>query len=395
MNAVPPRRMRQVYALEDLTPLAQRLLPRPIFGYVSGASETLQSYRENRSVFDEIGFMPTVLTDVSQRSLERVVMDTRYAMPFGIAPMGISALTAFEGDLVQARAARAAGIPMIQSGSSLIALEEVAQAAPGTWFQAYLPGSSEEIDALVRRVALAGICHLVITVDSSVTPSSENNMRNRFKTPLRPSFRLLMDGLTHPRWSVGTFLRTFAHRGMPHFENSYAHRGAPLLSQQAARDHSGRELLDWSTVHRIRQRWDGKLVLKGILHPQDVKRARAEGIDGIILSNHGGRQLDGAISPMRALPRAVDLADGMSVMIDSGFRRGTDIMKAIGLGADLCFVGRPFNYAAALAGEAGVAHAISILRTQLKANMGMLGLKDLDEMSRERLYLERFGHSVD
>lgn len=388
--AVPPRRLRRAYALEDFEPLAQRFLPRPVFGYVAGAAETLHSYDDNRQVFGEISFLPKVLRDVSGRTLTRTIMGRRYDLPFGIAPMGISALTAYRGDIVQARAAREANIPMIMSGSSLIALEDVVKAAPGTWFQAYLPGDLEGIEALVARVAAAGVETLVITVDSAVVPSRENNLRNNFKTPITPDLRLLWQGIRHPGWAFGTFLKTFAVHGVPHFENNFAQRGAPLLSRAAVRDFGGRERLTWAIVQQIRESWAGKLVLKGVLRVDDVREARALGADGVILSNHGGRQLDGAISPMRVLPRAAEIADGMALMIDSGFRRGTDILKAIGLGADFCFIGRPFNYAAALGGEAGVAYAIDLLRIQLRADLGMLGLESLDEMTRDMLFTEKF-----
>lgn len=387
---VVPRRLRSAYALEDLEPLAERFLPRPIFGYVSGAAETSQSYADNRKVFEEISFIPKVLNDVSKRSLARTVMGKQYDMPFGIAPMGISALTAYRGDIVLARAAMQSGIPMIMSGSSLIALEDVVKAAPATWFQAYLPGELPDIEALVERVAAAGVETLVITVDSTVVPSRENNLRNKFKTPMTPNFSLLWQGISHPGWALGTFLKTFAVNGVPHFENNAASRGAPLLSRAAIRDFAGRERLTWGVIEKIRKSWNRKLVLKGILRVDDVRRARLSGVDGIILSNHGGRQLDGAVSPLRVLPRAAEVADGMAIMIDSGFRRGTDILKAIGLGADFCFIGRPFNYAAALGGEAGVAYAINLLRVQLRADLGMLGLEGLEQMSGEMLFTEKF-----
>lgn len=387
---VVPRRLRNAYALEDLEPLAEKFLPRPVFGYVSGAAETAQSYNDNRKVFEEISFLPKVLNDVSKRSLARTVMGQQYSMPFGIAPMGISALTAYRGDMVLARAAMQSGIPMIMSGSSLIALEDVVKAAPPTWFQAYLPGELPDIEALVERVARAGVETLVITVDSTVVPSRENNLRNRFKTPITPDLSLLWQGISHPGWALGTFLKTFAVNGVPHFENNMATRGAPLLSRGAVRDFAGRERLTWDIIEKIRQSWNGKLVLKGILHVDDVRRAKLLGADGVILSNHGGRQLDGAVSPMRVLPRAAEIADGMAVMIDSGFRRGTDILKAIGLGADFCFIGRPFNYAAALGGEAGVSHAINLLRVQLRADLGMLGLEALEGMNRQMLFTEKF-----
>lgn len=376
----PPRRMRRIFALEDMEPAARRFLPRPLFGYVSGAAETGLSYRDNRAVFDEIALLPRALVDVSERRLDTMLMGQSHAMPVGIAPMGISALTAYRGDIVLARSAAKAGIPMILSGSSLISIEEVLAAAPGTWFQAYLPQEAERIAALLARAARAGVETLVITVDTPVIGSRENNLRTGFKTPLRPDLHLLWDGVTHPAWATGVFLRTFLH-GMPHFENSFAERGAPLLSKQASRDHSGRAAQTWEVIRRIRSIWKGRLVLKGLLHPADVGLARAHGADGVILSNHGGRQLDGAPSPMRVLPRAVETAAGMPVMIDSGFRRGTDVLKALSMGAAFCFVGRPFNYAASLGGELGVAYAIALLREQVSIGMGLLGVARISDLN--------------
>jgi L-lactate dehydrogenase (cytochrome) len=384
------RRLRRIFALEDLEAAARRLLPRPIFGYVAGAAETNASLSDNRRVFDEIQFLPRMLVGVTGRSLECDLMGQRHAMPFGIAPMGVCALTGYRGDLSLARAATRAGIPMIISAASLIPLEEIAAAAPGVWYQAYLSGDQAEALAMADRVARAGIDTFVITADSAVVPSRENNLRSGYRTPIRPNAALLWNGITHPAWSIGTFLRTFLSHGNPHFENAGPGRGAPLLSRQAVRDFSGRESLDWDVVRAVRARWRGRLVIKGLLRAGDVALARDAGADGVILSNHGGRQLDGAISPMRALPAALRQAGGMDVMIDSGFRRGTDILKAIGLGARFVFLGRPFNYASALAGEAGVDHVIGLLRAQLMADLGMLGLLGLREMTEDLLFLDRF-----
>jgi len=386
---VPPA-MRRIFALEDLEPAARRKLPRPIFGYVAGAAETNASLNDNRAVFSEIQFLPRALVGVKQRTLECTLMGRRYALPFGIAPMGVCALTAYRGDLVLARSAARANIPMVISAASLIPLEVIADANPAVWYQAYLSGNADEAAAMVDRVTAAGIDTFVITADSAVVPSRENNLRTGYRTPIRPNLALIRDGLTHPRWSLGTFLRTFVHHGVPHFENAGPGRGAPLLSRRAVRDFSGREGLDWDVVRLVRSRFRGRLVLKGLLHPADVALARKAGADGLILSNHGGRQLDGAVSPMRALPAAVEEAGSMAVMIDSGFRRGTDILKAIGLGARFVFVGRPFNYAATLAGEPGVDHAIGLLRMQLRADLGMLGLLNILEMGSDRLLLSRF-----
>jgi len=381
------RRLRRILALDDFEAAARRHLPRPIFGYVHGASESGASHRDNRDAFDEIRFLPRVLNNVSGRSQATALFGQSWNAPFGIAPMGVSALTAYRGDVVLAQAAARAGIPMIMSGSSLTRLEEVAQAAPRSWFQAYLPPTGERIAALVDRVARAGFGTLVITVDVAVRGNVENYARAGFTSPLRPDVQLLWQGLTHPRWTIGTFLRTLLTRGMPHFENNDTDKRTPIVARSVVRDFSGRAHLDWLAIERIRAQWTGRLVLKGILHPADAARARDAGLDGVILSNHGGRQLDGAVSPLRVLPAARKAVGGLPLMVDSGFRRGSDVLKALALGADFVFVGRPFNYAAALAGEAGVLHAADILSREIDANLGLLGINRLDELGRQHLLL--------
>jgi L-lactate dehydrogenase (cytochrome) len=285
-----------------------------------------------------------------------------------------------------AKAAADAGVPCIMSGSSLIRLETVMEQAPGTWFQAYLPGDDAQIAALIDRVAAAGVGTLVLTVDTPVAANRENNVRAGFSTPLRPSLGLAWQGLTHPRWLFGTFLRTLLRHGMPHFENNYATRGAPILSASVLRDFSDRGHLNWEHVAAIRRRWRGQMVLKGVLHPDDARTALALGMDGIIVSNHGGRQLDGSVPPLHALPAIVDAVSGrMEVMLDSGVRRGTDVIKALALGARCVFVGRPFNYAATVAGQRGVAHAIALIAEEVKRDMGLLGVVDLRELNAEFL----------
>lgn len=377
--------LRQALALDDFEALARRHLPRPIFGYISGAAETNASLKANRRCFDDYAFKPRVLADVSRRSQQVTLFGKTYASPFGIAPMGLSALSAYRGDVVQARAAQQANVPMVLSGSSLIPLEEVISAAPDTWFQAYLPGDIRRIDALLDRVARAGYRTLVITVDIPVAGNRENNVRSGFSTPLRPSLRLAWEGLSHPRWLLGTFARTLLRHGMPHFENSFAERGAPILSSRVLRDFSDRDHLTWGHLAHIRQRWQGALVVKGILRADDAVLAREHGVDGIVVSNHAGRQLDGAAAPLRVLPEIIAAAQQMPVMMDSGIRRGSDVLKALALGARMVFVGRPFNYAAAVAGQAGVAHAIALLRAEVDRNLAMLGINSCDELSPELL----------
>ena len=379
------RALRSIYALDDLEPAARRHLPRPVFAYVSGAAEDRVTLRENRVAFDELGFVPRNGIDVSKRHTEVELFGQRWAAPFGIAPMGISALSAYRGDLVQARAAAAARIPMILSGSSLIRMEEVAAASPGLWFQAYLPGERTRNEALIDRVERAGFETLVLTLDASIMPNRENYLRGGFSSPLRPGPRLAWDGLTRPRWLLGTALRTLLRHGMPHFENNHAERGPPIVSSNVVRDFGSRDHLSWADVADVRRRWRGRLVIKGIVSPLDARAARDVGADALIVSNHGGRQLDGTVSPLRMLPAVVDAVGTLPVLIDSGFRRGTHVLKALALGARLVFVGRPFNYAAAVAGQAGVTHAIALLAAEGHRDLGMLGLNSLAELGPHTL----------
>lgn len=381
-----PRRLRRILCLDDFEPAAKEHLPRPLFGYVAGAAETNASLNGNRRAFDKYRFVPHVMVNIAGRNTATNLFSQPFAAPVGIAPLGLSALTAYRGDLVLAKAAAAARIPMIMSGSSLIRLEEVAAVYPQAWFQAYLPGEPAAIAALVERVKRAGFETLVITVDTPVAANRENNVRAGFSTPLRPSFRLAWEGLTHPRWLAGTFAATILRHGMPHFENNYATRGAPILSPTVERDFSDRGHLDWWHLSAIRKQWDGVLIIKGILGAADARRAREHGVDGIIVSNHGGRQLDGAVSPLTVLPSIVEACPDLPVMIDGGIRRGSDVIKALALGAQAAFVGRPFAYAASIAGAEGVGHAIRLVTSEISRNMAMLGVNRVDELD-SRMHL--------
>lgn len=380
-----PSRLGHVLSLDDFEALARRHLPRPIFAYVSGGVERNESLRANARAFERYEFVTRVLVNTSTRSTGTSLFGKTWSAPFGIAPMGICALSAYRGDLVLANAAAQEGVPMIMSGSSLIRLEEVVQANPDAWFQAYLPGADAEIVALIDRVKSAGYRTLVVTLDASIASNRENNVRAGFSTPLRPSARLAWEGLAHPRWLFGTFLKTIVRHGMPHFENNYARRGAPILSPSVLRDFSDRGHLGWDHIRMIRRMWPGKMIVKGILDVRDARMAIEHGVDGIIVSNHGGRQLDGTVSPLRVLPGIVQRCPEVPVMIDSGFRRGTDVLKALALGAKFVFVGRPFNYAAAVAGEAGVRKGIALLRDEVSRDMAMLGVTSTNGLSPDVL----------
>ncbi len=383
LQPAQPGILRRILALDDFEDAARRVVPRLIFGYITGGTETNASLRANRAVWDEIAFVPRTLVDTSERTQKTTLFGHTYDAPFGIAPMGGTAMAAYEGDLVLARAATAANIPMILSGASLTPLERVREAGPAAWFQAYLPGEDGRITELVERVARAGYGTFVLTVDVPVTANRENNVRSGFHVPLRPTLRLAWDGVMRPRWLFGMFLRTLLLQGMPHFENMG--RRVPLISRTAEREPGRRDKLCWKHLEQIRRLWKGRLVIKGILDRDDARTARENGVDGIIVSNHGGRQLDGAVAPLRVLPGIVAEAGGMTVMMDSGVRRGTDVLKALALGAQFVFLGRPFLNAAAVAGEPGVRYAIKLLQDEIDRDMALLGINALAEMRRELL----------
>jgi L-lactate dehydrogenase (cytochrome) len=373
----------KLLSLDDFEKAGYAHLPRPLREYVSGGVEDNVAREANREAYREWSLVPRVLVDVAKRDLSITLFGRRFAVPFGIAPMGICAMTGYRGDLNLARAAAAENALMIFSGSSLIQLEEVYDAVRerAPWFQTYLAGHVEKIEPLVERVARAGFEVLVLTVDVPVAANRENNVRAGFSTPLRPSLRLAWDGITHPRWLFGTFLRTMVLHGMPHFENSFATRGSPVLSAQAVRDYSDRGHLNWEHFRLVRRKWKGPLVLKGVLSAEDGLTAKREGADGLIVSNHGGRQLDGAIAPLRVLPEIVAACPGMTVMIDSGVRRGTDVVKALALGAQCAFIGRPFNCASAIGGETGVRRALGLLAAEVSTDMAMLGVTSIAQVS--------------
>jgi L-lactate dehydrogenase (cytochrome) len=287
---------------------------------------------------------------------------------------------------VLAAAAAQANVPMAMSGSSLIPLEEVAAASPATWFQAYLPGDDEAIVALIERVARAGFRTLVVTVDSQVAGNRENNVRAGFSTPLRPTLRLAWDGVSHPRWLFGTFLRTLLRHGMPHFENNFATRGAPILSSSVLRDYSDRGHLHWAHWRMIRRMWNGRLIIKGILDKGDARRACDEGADGIVVSNHGGRQVDNAVGSLDTLPGVAAAVGGrVPVLFDSGVRSGADVAVALALGADAVLLGRPWVYGLALAGEAGVRAVVENVVAELDLTLGLAGVAGVDRITPELL----------
>ncbi|VFR28645.1 L-lactate dehydrogenase [plant metagenome] len=367
----------QALSIADLAVIARRRLPPGVYGYVSGGSEDQSSLRANRDAFDGWRFQTHPLVDVSRRELGVTLFGTRYAAPLGISPMGVTAICGFDGDVAMARAAREANLPFVLSAASTTPLERVAEAYPGMWYQAYVPARTEVIGPLLDRVAGAGIGVLVVTADVPIASARENELRNGFSLPLRLSTKLVWGGLTHPRWMAETFARTLLRQGVPHFENFTAERGGPIIAAARGDHRAGRAALSWKEIAWIRERWAGKLVVKGVLRAADAQLAQSIGVDGIFISNHGGRQLDGAVASLDALPAIAAAAPGLTLLLDGGVRRGTDIIKAVSLGAHAAFVGRPAMYGLAAGGQAGVAHALALLRRELDVDMALLGCPDV------------------
>ena len=386
-QAATPSRLRGILCLEDFEEPARRFLPRPIFGFINGGVESNSAREGNRAAFKEYEFLPRVLVNTRARHQKTTLLGRTYDLPFGFPPMGGTALAAYMGDTVLAKVAAELNTVMIQSGASLLTMEKLRAVGPTAWFQAYLPGEPAVITPLVERVQRAGFEVLVLTVDVQVSANRENNVRTGFSSPLKLKPRLVWDCALRPRWSFGTFGRTLVNHGMPHLEN-LGYQRIPVVGNLERQGRS-RDGLSWEHVELMRKLWKGKLVLKGVLSSRDVRIARESGVDGIVVSNHGGRQLDYTVAPLRMLPAVVSEAGSMAIMMDSGIRRGTDVLKALALGAHYVFVGRPFLYAAAIAGEAGVHHGAQLLREEISRNMAMLGISTLAEMKRELLVASR------
>ncbi len=378
------RLLAQALKLDDFQRLCKARLPRAVYGYVANGCEDGDARDHNRAAFDHWRMITRILRDVSERSQGTTLFGRRYSSPFGIAPMGASAVVSYDADNRMARAARAADIPFVLSANSITPMEELARNNPHAWFAAYQSPELRKIEQMVERVAQAGIKVFILTVDVPVASNREDDKRAGYSMPLRPTPRLSWDGITHPRWLGGTAARTLLKRGIPHISNVEPRAGISLFSRKVTVV-TGHSSFAWKQAEMIRALWKGPFVIKGVLSVQDARIARDIGADGIVVSNHGGRQLDAAVSPMQVLAEIKAECGGMVVIADSGFRRGNDVLKAFALGADFVLIGRPFLFAATLAGEPGVRHAISLLKNEIDIDLALLGLRGMGETGPEML----------
>lgn len=372
-------------SVADFARVARRRLPRCVFAYVEHGAEDGAALDGNRRAFDGWGLVPRALRDVSMRTQTVELWGRTYAMPIGLAPTGLAGIVGFEGDLALAEAAHTAGVPFVISGSSNVPMERLAAGGRQCWFQAYLPSDRSRIDRLLRRLEAAGIEVLVVTVDACVGGNRETMTRAGFALPFRLTPRLLLDGLMHPRWSCGVFARTLVRCGIPRFENLCDPVRPPITESLVGALRAGRDAFDWDDLAWLRDRWGGRIIVKGLMNADDARLAAALGVDAIIVSNHGGRQLDGTIAPLQALPGIVAAVPALPVFVDGGVRRGTDVLKALALGARMAFVGRAPLYGVAVAGRAGVERVLGILSEEVDRNLALIGCNTPGDVGPERV----------
>ncbi|MGH9138253.1 MAG: alpha-hydroxy acid oxidase [Acidimicrobiales bacterium] len=374
------RRLGRCYSIDDLASVARRRTPDGALAYLDGGGEDEFSLRRNRRAFDEHELVPHVLRDVSHVDTAATVLGERLPLPMILAPVGAPRLLHHEGELAAARAAAAAGVPLAVSTLSSVSIERVAQESAGPlWFALYLWGDRGVAKELIARAQAAGYRALLVTADVTVRSKRERELRAGLTLPT-PSLspRTLLEGALHPYW-WWHFLTADA----PGFPNLPGGRTAIAKGTQALADlFDG--TLSWADLAWIRDAWDGPLILKGVLSADDARRAADAGVDAVVVSNHGGRQLDHVPATIDVLPGIADaVGDRLEILFDSGIRRGTDIALALALGARAVLVGRAYLYGLAAAGEPGVAHAIDILADELRTAMGLTGAATIGDLDRD------------
>jgi isopentenyl diphosphate isomerase/L-lactate dehydrogenase-like FMN-dependent dehydrogenase len=376
--------LQQAQSIEDLRRLACRRLPRGVFDFFDGGAEDETTLRANREGFERIRLRPRVLVDVQQPDLSTTILGARAAAPIVIAPTGAIGAGWPNADVAIAKVAARLGIPYTLSTAATNTIEEIAQQAGGRlWFQLYVLRDAAFRDKLVQRAAAAGYEALVVTVDLATAGKRERDLRNRFTVPLRANWTTVRDFASHPAW-CWQMLR----HGQPRFENLHGYEGVTdtraAIAAKVAQSLDAS--FDWAALQRLRDAWRGKLLVKGAARGDDAARLAGLGVDAVWVSNHGGRQLDGAISTADALPEIAQAVGGrVPVLIDSGVRRGVDIVKALALGAQAVAIGRATLYGAAAGGEAGAERAIAILTEELRRAMQLCGTPRIADIGPELL----------
>jgi len=375
--------MSRVITLDDVRRKASRILPRMIFDWVDGGAEDEETTRANTDAFRRVLFRPSFLKDVSKRHVKTTVLGTEIELPVLLAPTGLQRLVHWRGELAAASAAASRGTIYILSTASSYSIEDVARLSSGPlWFQLYLWKSREFVRSLVDRAQAAGYRALCLTVDVPVHGARERDIRNGMTIPLRPNLRSAIDVCQHIGWLSGLGL----HRKIT-FANLVGIKGGGGDSAVGLGTFIERELINpaatWEDFSWLRTIWSGPMVVKGIMTADDARRAVDLGAEALIVSNHGGRQLDGAGASLDALIEVVDaVGHRAEILVDGGFRRGTHVVKALALGARACLIGRPYLYGLATAGEAGVGLVLDIMRAEIVRTLGLIGCSSVDEVDR-------------
>ncbi|HYT48304.1 MAG TPA: alpha-hydroxy acid oxidase [Burkholderiales bacterium] len=376
--------MPVVTCIEDLREMAKKRVARAIFDYVDCGSYSEFTLRANRADFEAIALRQRVGIDVERRSTRTTMAGQEAAMPVALAPTGLTGLNWADGEMLAARAAERFGVPFTLSTMSICSIEDVAGAVTRPfWFQLYVMRDRGFAASLIERAKLAKCSALVLTLDLQIQGQRHRDLKNGLAVPPRLTFGTFLDVLSKPSWALNVLRgrrKSFGNlEGRIPDANSLT-----TLSQWIAGQFD--PTLSWKDVEWVKDRWGGKLVLKGILDAEDAKIAASSGADAIVVSNHGGRQLDGTISSIRALPEVVDaVGDRMEVWLDGGIRSGQDVLKALALGARATMIGRAFLYGLGAMGEAGVTRALEIIRAELDVSMALCGLRDVKDASRSML----------
>ncbi len=371
----------------DLRLMAKRRLPKWLFEFVDRGTEDEVALRNNRAAFERIKLKTQVLVDVSDRHQDITLFGKQHKMPIGIAPTGPAGMLTYKGELDLARAAKAAGIPFTLATGSQTSIEEVAKVVGGTlWFQLYMWSDVKLSHMLVERAKNAGFEALVVTVDGPVAGNREYNIRNGYTVPFSYTRKNTTAVMVKPGWFFGVLMRYWLTTGMPRRENYPTELKERFTQVSSAESKTRNDSLSWKDLLVLRDMWPGKLVVKGILTPKDAALAIEHGADGIIVSNHGGRNFDSSMAPIEALAPIVDaVGHRTTVIVDSGFRRGSDVVKALAIGAKLVMIGRATLWGATVGGEAGAARTLDIYRQEISRTLAYLGCHNVAELNRDCL----------
>ncbi|MEI4486127.1 alpha-hydroxy acid oxidase [Frigidibacter sp. MR17.14] len=380
--------MPTITCIEDLRQLYRARVPRMFYDYAESGSYTEQTFRENVTDFGQIRLRQKVAVDMTGRSTAATMIGRPVSMPVALAPVGMTGMQSADGEIKAARAARDFGVPFTLSTMSICSIEDVAEAVQAPfWFQLYVMRDTDFVDRMIDRAKAAGCDALVVTLDLQILGQRHRDIRNGLSAPPKPTLANILNIATKPKWAW-----EMSQTKRRSFGNIVGHaKGVgdlSSLSSWTAEQFDPR--LDWDKVARIRDRWGGKLILKGILDAEDAARAAAFGCDALIVSNHGGRQLDGALSSIRMLPEIVEAVAGRTeVWLDSGIRSGQDVLKALALGAQGTMIGRAFVYGLGAMGEAGVTAALEVIRKELDITMALCGERDVAALGRQNLLIPK------